>query len=199
MKFTVLGGKIKISFFFLCVVTFALILDKTNTAVITLCAAIFHELGHIFCLLIMGEKPRLVSFEPYGLRLSRCGIGKSYKKEIIIALAGPCANIFLALILLMIEKCWHVGSMTKPICINIAIAIFNLLPIEPLDAGNALFFALCDRMCSFRAGNIIITVGILMLIPITICGVYVFIKSGYNITLLLSSLYLSVMLLKKRG
>ncbi|HBL41704.1 MAG TPA: peptidase M50, partial [Ruminococcaceae bacterium] len=77
-------------------------------------------------------------------------------------------------------------------------ATFNLIPIEPLDCGRAVFFRLCCRTDSIRAQRIVFGIGVCFLIPLTVCGFLVLINSKYNITLLLASAYLSYILLKRK-
>ncbi|HBL41129.1 MAG TPA: hypothetical protein DDY98_06005, partial [Ruminococcaceae bacterium] len=60
MKMQVRNCCVQISFFFFFTVCLALILDKTNTAVLALCAAGVHELGHLVCMLAFGERPSCV-------------------------------------------------------------------------------------------------------------------------------------------
>mgnify|MGYP000210068061 CR=1 FL=1 len=52
-------------------------------------------------------------------------------KKIIILLMGPISNIVIAFFFMLL-------NMAIPVYINILIAIFNLLPIYPLDGGQIL-------------------------------------------------------------
>lgn len=192
------GCKIKISFFFAAVVTLALILDKTNTSVITLCAAVFHEGGHLLCLIWFGEKPTLICLEPFGMKIKRSGnLGMSLARETAVALSGPAANIILALTLILLKEFCGVSGVKKAIAVNLSLAFFNLLPIQPLDAGRALLNLLCIKTDILMAQRIVTVIGIIVLFPVAVAGIYVLIKSKYNITLLLASIYLAVLLIKE--
>ena len=61
----------------------------------------------------------------------------------LIALAGPISNILIAIILSIIFKTFQLQILTSIfyflISININLALFNLLPIPPLD-GSKIFF-----------------------------------------------------------
>lgn len=75
----------------------------------------------------------------------------------LTALAGPCANIILAFVILLIYKLLvlgliaagiSVGStvaivtqiLSMMVSINVSLAVFNLLPIPPLDGYNILSY-----------------------------------------------------------
>ena len=197
MTFKVRGSKISISFFFFVTVCVALVLDVTNTAVLTLCAAFVHECGHLFCMLFLGEKPSRVFLAPFGFSITRfCGGG--HRREIFICLAGPLANLIVAAILLVFWLVCDIPQLFKPIAVNVSLALFNLLPIEPLDCGRAVKCWLMCRMNSAKAEKTVFIIGIICLIPLSAFGFYILIRSRYNITLLLASVYLSFTLLKRR-
>lgn len=196
MTFNIRWGRVNISFFFFVTVCIALVLDVTNTAVLALCAAAVHECGHLFCMLCFGEKPSRIFVAPFGLSITR-GLSGGYGREICIALAGPLTNLFVAAVLAVIMLVCHLPQLLKPVFVNVALAAFNLIPIEPLDCGRAVRCFLMCRMNTVRAEKTAFVIGIVFLVPLCAAGFYVLIKSRYNITLLLASVYLSFMLLKR--
>jgi Zn-dependent protease len=72
---------------------------------------------------------------------------KNPKKDImLVALAGPLSNILFALLLTFLLKFWilldfyvNKDLVLLMIRLNIVLAVFNLLPIPPLD-GSKIFF-----------------------------------------------------------
>lgn len=70
------------------------------------------------------------------------------KDMILVGLAGPAANLFLAFAAALIIKFFSsagpllVVIALQAIMINITLAVFNLLPIPPLD-GSRVLFGLC--------------------------------------------------------
>ena len=73
---------------------------------------LIHELAHMFTGLFLKLKPKTLEIQPFGIGIVFESFENTEKNKIIIAIAGPL--------------------------INIIIAIFNLLPISPLDGGQIL-------------------------------------------------------------
>jgi Zn-dependent protease len=75
--------------------------------------------------------------------------------ELKVALAGPLSNFTIALIFGLIIKFGHLPESFLTIAAivvlyNIALGIFNLIPIFPLDGSHVLFALLPDRFEEFK-------------------------------------------------
>jgi Zn-dependent protease len=99
------------------------------------------------------------------------------KKQIFgVAVAGPLANIMLALIL---TGAFHLFSLGKlpilsdfvllAILINIILAVFNLIPVPPLD-GSRLVYALLRSPRAVNAYNSFARYGIIVFIAFLLLG-----------------------------
>lgn len=107
-----------------------------------------------------------VEFDPYNLRHPR-------RDTALISLAGPASNLLVAGILSIIMKLagiyWLSLVFFPIILISINLAIFNLLPIPPLDGAKILYGILprdwADEYNGFMSsyGTILL---ILLIIPI---------------------------------
>jgi Zn-dependent protease len=75
--------------------------------------------------------------------------------DLKVALAGPLANFSIALIFGLIIKFVYLPDSfliiaTTVVFYNIALGIFNLIPVYPLDGSHVLFSLLPDRFEEFK-------------------------------------------------
>lgn len=109
---------------------------------LTLFVIVFiHELGHAGAALAMGFKVRSIQMLPFGgVAVIEDDKRMNAARELIIALAGPLQNgIMIGIAFICQVAGWGDGPfLTYVIQGNIIIALFNLLPVLPLDGGKVL-------------------------------------------------------------
>lgn len=138
---------LKIFLFFLIF----LVTHKIKIYGVIMAFSLIHELGHLICGLCLGLKPEKMTLLPYGLKISfktkveeyniKIGRGNIIGvKRIILALAGPITNMICIIITYIIGKYNIIGMEDYEYIIysNMLIALFNLLPIYPLDGGQII-------------------------------------------------------------
>ncbi|MEM2121604.1 MAG: hypothetical protein QXU20_03035 [Candidatus Woesearchaeota archaeon] len=81
----------------------------------------------------------VVHFMP-GHRLGYFRYGLNYFAMGLVALMGPLANVLLALVLKILQPYAISGLVPTAILVNIYFALFNMIPVPPLD-GSKIFFA----------------------------------------------------------
>lgn len=124
-------------------------------------------LGTIALLIFHFGWGKPVQFDPYNLRDPK-------KDSALISLAGPVSNITLAILCSLLLSILSLPVIITSIImvlveINVILAIFNLVPIYPLDGEKILLALLPSRLASEYAnimrqyGTIIL---ILMIMPI---------------------------------
>lgn len=152
------------------IILFALIFYFTGQIEIyCLCLlfALIHELGHVLVARILGNKLLKFKIMPLGFSIFLQTNIEDYNKKIkkgnmyvlknlIISIAGPITNIIIFLVTFFLPI--ELMLKEKIIYINAIIAIFNLIPMYPLDGSKILQNALklfCSNKESYKYINIV--------------------------------------------
>ena len=177
-------GRVEVTGGFVLLMAWLNYTDNQGVLALALCSAAVHELGHWAAILLLGGQIRRLRLSAVGaeLVLER---SLSYGRELFCALAGPAVNVLLAVV-----SAQSAGERSLLFAgINLALALFNLLPLPPLDGGRALVCALslhtepdrARRLCEWVGRG---TLGVLLLLGgMCVCR-------GGGITLPLCALWL---------
>jgi Zn-dependent protease len=96
---------------------------------------------------ILSGFPLLGWAKPVPVNMSRLGAPR--RDFALVAVAGPISNLILATIAALLWRAWTAGGVEQSLSpatmillmavrLNVLLAVFNLLPIPPLDGGNVL-------------------------------------------------------------
>lgn len=138
-----------------------------------------HELSHLIAALSIGLIPSRIVIYPFGLNLKlKNKMVYSLADEIILYLAGPLSNICMAVLTLpFINK----GIIFYNLYIqNIALFLFNMLPVLPLDGG-----IVAKKILSYWWGNkiavrILRIISFIIVASFTSVGVYLAVLNNFN-------------------
>lgn len=134
-----------------------LVTRKIHIYSILMLFSLIHELGHLVCGIALGFKPEKMTILPYGLKINFRTKVNDYNtkfqkgnllsiKKMIIAMAGPLTNVICIIATIIIASNQTIANQmalgnemySNIIYANLLIAIFNMLPIYPLDGGRIL-------------------------------------------------------------
>lgn len=163
-------------------------LDSDGMVMLVLSACTLHELGHYIAIrLLRGQVARLrVTCVGAEMVLSaRCPLGPA--RELAAALAGPAVNLLLALGCAGLGERWWCFAG-----VNLALALFNLLPVGPLDGGRALgcLLTLAGKGDWAEPAVALLSAGLCM--GLTMGALLLWRTGEHNLTLLLVALWLTV-------
>ena len=142
---------------FLGLCAFLVFGGKVQAVVASVIAVFVHELGHSAEAYRHGYKLKKITLYPFGGVLD----GETVSKEHLtsVAIAGPIANVVVALICISLKGVFPSKNfITTLLNANIAVFAFNLLPAFPLD-GARVITSLCKN--EIRALKILRIVGII--------------------------------------
>lgn len=166
---------------FLIIMAVALILcGYFYDCVIYFTTIVMHELSHAEVSVRLGYTLDRFMLMPYGASLKGDFEGVSVKDEILIALAGPLFNCAVAIV--CVALWWLVPALyvltDRLVAANIFTALFNLLPVFPLDGGRITLAALSQITPRQKAYKIVRI-------------------SGYILAPILSGIFLALIIFKK--
>lgn len=118
----------------LFLLTLALLFDSTGTVRTGLCCAALHECGHIGAYAFLWHRLPLLELSPFGICLRLRGQPMTARQELLLAAAGPLANLLVcAAVLLFMRGAGYSYGGYWFACCNLLVGGSNLLPLPGLD------------------------------------------------------------------
>lgn len=180
--------KIAIHPLFLMLAVITIALGYIEQFFIIFSSVTIHELAHIAVAKLYGAKLSKIIIYPIGEMaiIENLFLVKPLKRIAIIC-AGPAINIALGLLFIALgnNDIFKFISMT-----NFSIAIFNSLPIYPLDGGRLVHLILSTLIGILNSNEVIILISKFFILVITLIGIIQVILYPFNISLICLGMYL---------
>lgn len=160
ISFTARGIQFHCSSGFLFLLSWLNFMDKERILPFALLACFLHELGHILVIYVFHGRISAISLTMIGASIELEGDFSqfSYVEEFFCAISGATVNLLFAFL------CSALPNFELFVGLNLALALFNLIPMSKLDGGRGLYcllalffplsfcqsFSLCmDIFCSY--------------------------------------------------
>lgn len=154
---------------------------------------VIHELGHVVAAQYYGWEVSEVQLLPFGgvAIIDEQGSVTAWE-EIVVALAGPLQNALMIILALLMKSTalWSDGWVDYFVQANMWIALFNLIPILPLDGGRVLQALLSYRISYYYTLKLTIWMSLLMSGALLSASVYNYPVAGLNLNLLVIAIFL---------
>jgi Zn-dependent protease len=172
-------------------------------------SVVVHELGHALVAMREGLHARAIILLPIGgitlLEESQPGApivaGARWKRDVMIALAGPLVNIVIALIagVIVLVNFPQANLWMKPfihsnhllrslVWTNLYLGAFNLLPAYPMDGGHVLRAIFSRRMDNVSATHRAVSIAHALAPLVIVVGMLLLFQGGHPDSYLLVTL-----------
>jgi stage IV sporulation protein FB len=158
---------------------------------ITYFSMLLHELGHIASAVACGKRVDAIKFLPVGLNAS-IEHPHSRVESLIIFFCGPLINVLLAIVAWFISRYsfLYIDNVHFFMFVNIYMAIFNLIPMLPLDGGKLLREVMALQVGLLMANKYIIKASTVLALLLVSVGVVQLFDSYHNFSLFSIGLYI---------
>lgn len=196
MQLRIKDINVKINTLFLATIVILISAKPDNTIAIALISSTLHEIGHLVVMLYFKQNPQSICFSFFGMRITKqSDLSLSFKKEIIVSIAGITVNFIIFVVFAICYAIFKTEIFLKISSVNLLLGGFNLLPIYVLDGGRVLEYALKLHFDQQKSEKLLNIVSVIFLLPLYFFGFYTLISTGYNFTLLVVAIYLTIILI----
>lgn len=155
---------------------------------------IIHELSHAALASKYNFKVESIEIYPFGgvATIDKLDGTKTYQ-EIMISLAGPASNVIVALLLLSFKRAGvNVPDYEYMMDVNLALALFNLLPGLPLDGGRVLRAVLSYFVGFRKATKAAAVSGKILSVILFTTGIVIYFQGNLNISLFVVPIFIFI-------
>ncbi len=175
-------GRLKINLLLIPAVIALIALGMGEVLLCYIPAVMLHEWAHILAATSLGMTVTELELLPFGCAARLQCFAMSRGKEIVVAAAGPAANMLFACAVFVVNRyAFPIAISDKLIAANLALASVNLLPALPLDGGRIARAAFAAWLGYSRATRITAAAGIVFAAAMTGAGIYTWV-AGHQIS-----------------
>ncbi|MCL2634435.1 MAG: hypothetical protein FWD34_07990 [Oscillospiraceae bacterium] len=171
---------VNLDFTFFAVIALFLAFDVTGFGILSVLVCLIHEAGHLFAMLIRGEKVESIVFRGGGIKIIPEIKGGD---SIFVTAAGSAVNIGLFFLLYFTLPKTDIYPVMFAV-LNLVIGLFNLLPVGCLDGKR-----LVENILPYKVARIVEIIA-LAVILVGVAAAFVF--GSVNFTLLIVIIYIMV-------
>lgn len=184
--------KMSINLLILIFTVAAFITGNLAEYMLTLLFITLHEASHAAVVIISGGKIHSVRIMPVGLNAEMDWGYCSKLNRIIIYIAGPFTSLSLAGIFkVLLLMGFSSPFITLGLYTNFYIAVFNMLPVFPLDGGRIFTELAAAKFGLIRTGRGMKYVSLLLSVLITAVGLVSFFSDNKrNVSLIIIGIYI---------
>ncbi len=167
-----------------------LVFDRDRVCLLTLTAALLHELGHLAAARLLGIPLRTVRLGTLGARMEVGGGMLSYGSEWLLAASGPLCSLLASA---LAATLWSLTPYARIFsCASLVLGLLNLLPIRTFDGGR---MTECFLRCFLGEGwveRVMRPISLGFLLLLWLCAVYFLLRAGDGLSLFCFSMSLLV-------
>lgn len=143
-------------------------------------AAIFlsaacHEAAHIVVLRAVKGTVKEITFTAFGAEIRMSG-PMGYGAELLVTLAGPVANLVLAVLFAAVGRVWETGYLFAGA--QAVLGLFNLLPVRPLDGERVLWIVSAWFLGPYTADKLCAWTGLAVSVSAVVLALTAFCRLG---------------------
>lgn len=187
------GQSIVILLGFLVFLSGGAVIDGLIFGTVLLVSIFLHELGHAWGCTVQGIPVRRIMLHGGGGFCERTRSATPYEEELIVAM-GPIVNLAIWAIASLVQWwMWHDFDAGPPsdfmvefsyilwtvIWLNMALVIFNMIPVQPLDGGKLFYLFLLRFLPQMSAQRLAGGIGLLLSIAWIPAAIYAYLTFGW--------------------
>ncbi|MFA5676312.1 MAG: site-2 protease family protein [Christensenellales bacterium] len=192
------GGRLKINLLMIPAVLALVLLGMGDIVLCYIPALFLHEWAHVITAAAFGMTITQMELFPFGCAARMQCFAVSRSKELIVAAAGPAANMAAASAVYFINKYGFAISIAdKLIAANLALAAVNMLPALPLDGGRIARSLFASFLGYKRATRLTAAAGIFFSAVMLAVGIVAAASGAFNPTIFIMAFFLCLAAIKE--